>query len=205
MGLYKGASACLLRDVPFSAIYFPTYNHLKRDLFGEGPNKKLGIIQLLTAGAIAGMPAAYLTTPCDVIKTRLQVEARKGETKYTSLRHCAKTVWQEEGFRAFFKGGPARILRSSPQFGFTLAAYEVLQKVLPMPGSSEDVGKAIGGHVEPTIGLQEARAPLPYLRSRNALKIILDLDENFGKPNPQKVKGWLALSPLSGKSLVASA
>ncbi|KAL8940407.1 MAG: hypothetical protein Q9211_002296, partial [Gyalolechia sp. 1 TL-2023] len=53
VGLYKGASACLLRDVPFSAIYFPGYNHLKRDLFGESPSKKLGIIQLLTAGAIA--------------------------------------------------------------------------------------------------------------------------------------------------------
>jgi len=42
VGLYKGASACLLRDVPFSAIYFPTYNHLKRDYFGESPSKKLG-------------------------------------------------------------------------------------------------------------------------------------------------------------------
>lgn len=42
VGLYKGASACLMRDVPFSAIYFPAYNHIKRDYFGEGPNKKLG-------------------------------------------------------------------------------------------------------------------------------------------------------------------
>ena len=194
MGLYKGASACLLRDVPFSAIYFPTYSHLKRDLFGEGPNKKLGVVQLLTAGAIAGMPAAYLTTPCDVIKTRLQVEARKGETKYTSLRHCARTVWAEEGFRAFFKGGPARVLRSSPQFGFTLAAYEVLQKSLPLPGSAADGGRPVGGHVEPAIGLQAATAPISYLRSRNALKIILDLDENFGKPRGEKVSGWLTLA-----------
>lgn len=29
MGLYRGARACLLRDVPFSAIYFPTYAHMK--------------------------------------------------------------------------------------------------------------------------------------------------------------------------------
>ncbi|MCJ1468491.1 mitochondrial aspartate-glutamate transporter agc1 [Pseudocyphellaria aurata] len=198
VGLYKGASACLLRDVPFSAIYFPTYNHLKRDLFGEGPNKKLGIVQLLTAGAIAGMPAAYLTTPCDVIKTRLQVEARKGETKYTSLRHCAKTVFQEEGFRAFFKGGPARILRSSPQFGFTLAAYEVLQKVLPMPGSEASEGLSVGGKIEPTLGLQEAKTPLPYLRSRNALKIILDLDENFGRPKVPTGQGWMPLHGSTG-------
>ncbi|KAF2837815.1 calcium-binding mitochondrial carrier protein-like protein Aralar1 [Patellaria atrata CBS 101060] len=193
VGLYKGASACLLRDVPFSAIYFPTYNHLKRDFFGESPTKKLGVVQLLTAGAIAGMPAAYLTTPFDVIKTRLQVEARKGETQYTTLRHCAKTVWREEGFRAFFKGGPARILRSSPQFGFTLAGYEFLQHLLPMPGSDVH-GEGVGGHVEPKVGLSEAKAPLPYLRSRNALKIILDLDEDFGKPRVPKgfqgVKGF---------------
>ena len=198
VGLYKGASACLLRDVPFSGIYFPTYNHLKRDLFGESPNKKLGIVQLLTAGAIAGMPAAYLTTPCDVIKTRLQVEARKGDTKYTSLRHCASTVYQEEGLRAFFKGGPARVLRSSPQFGFTLAGYEFLQKVLPMPGSQSE-GLSVGGHAEPAVGLLEAKAPLPYLRSRNALKIILDMDAQFGRPKVPTGKGWVPLSGIGAQ------
>lgn len=31
-GLYKGARACLLRDVPFSAIYFPSYAHTKARL-----------------------------------------------------------------------------------------------------------------------------------------------------------------------------
>jgi len=196
MGLYKGASACLLRDVPFSAIYFPAYAHLKRDVFGETQQKKLGVLQLLTSGAIAGMPAAYLTTPCDVIKTRLQVEARTGEATYNGLVDCAKKVYKDEGFRAFFKGGPARILRSSPQFGFTLAAYEVLGKMFPMPGSEEaEAQKSMGGRIEPGVGLREASAPLPYLRSRNALKIILDLDENFGRIRiPQgKEQAWLGL------------
>ncbi|KAI0471614.1 calcium-binding mitochondrial carrier protein Aralar1 [Xylariaceae sp. FL0804] len=179
-GLYKGASACLLRDVPFSAIYFPTYNHLKRDLFGESPTKKLGVLQLLTAGAIAGMPAAYLTTPCDVIKTRLQVEARKGDTNYTGLRHCAQTILKEEGFKAFFKGGPARILRSSPQFGFTLASYEVLQSLLPFPGK-EKAEHVHTGVAEVVSTIKERDVASPHARSRNALKIILDIDENFGR------------------------
>lgn len=137
------------------------------------------------------MPAAYLTTPCDVIKTRLQVEARKGDTKYTSLRHCAKTILKEEGFKAFFKGGPARVLRSSPQFGFTLAAYEVLQNLLPLPGSdAAEMKKTATGYVEPGVGLQAATAPLPYLRSRNALKLILDLDENFGRIKIPQGSNW---------------
>jgi solute carrier family 25 aspartate/glutamate transporter 12/13 len=173
---------------------------LKSGLFGESPTKSLGVIHLLTAGAIAGMPAAYLTTPCDVIKTRLQVEARKGETKYTSLRHCATTIFKEEGFKAFFKGGPARILRSSPQFGFTLAAYEVLQNALPLPGShAAEMKKTPTGYVEPGVGLQTAKAPLPYLRSRNALKLILDLDENFGRLKLPTGKAWPGL-PGSSKN-----
>ncbi|PLN79499.1 mitochondrial carrier [Aspergillus taichungensis] len=193
MGLYKGASACLLRDVPFSAIYFPTYSHLKSDFFGETPTKKLGVVQLLTAGAIAGMPAAYLTTPCDVIKTRLQVEARKGEVGYTGLRHCASSILKEEGFKAFFKGGPARIIRSSPQFGFTLASYELLMKWLPMPGSTAEPGPS--GQIEPGVGLQSATAPLPYLRSRNALKLILDLDENIGRVRIPTADKWPKFMP----------
>ena len=38
---------------------------------------------------------------------------------------------KEEGFSAFFKGSLARVLRSSPQFGITLLAYEKLHQVMP--------------------------------------------------------------------------
>ncbi|OAQ63433.1 mitochondrial carrier protein [Pochonia chlamydosporia 170] len=199
MGLYKGASACLLRDVPFSAIYFPTYSHLKKDFFGESPTKKLGVLQLLTAGAIAGMPAAYLTTPCDVIKTRLQVEARKGEASYTGLRHAAKTIWKEEGFTAFFKGGPARIFRSSPQFGFTLAAYEVLQTLLPMPGGKAEEKMQVGvSEVMSTVTKRGTLDTSPFARSRNALKIILDLDEDFGRSKIPDANSWKSLPKVMG-------
>jgi solute carrier family 25 (mitochondrial aspartate/glutamate transporter), member 12/13 len=54
MGLYRGASACLLRDIPFSAIYFPAYSHLKKDVFHEGyQGKKLSFLETLSSAAIA--------------------------------------------------------------------------------------------------------------------------------------------------------
>ncbi|XP_042351082.1 calcium-binding mitochondrial carrier protein Aralar1-like [Plectropomus leopardus] len=127
-GLYKGAKACFLRDIPFSAIYFPVYAHAKEKLADE--DGQLGALQLLTAGAIAGVPAASLVTPADVIKTRLQVAARAGQTTYSGVIDCFRKILREEGFRAFWKGAGARVFRSSPQFGVTLVTYELLQRWL---------------------------------------------------------------------------
>lgn len=126
-GMYKGAKACFLRDIPFSAIYFPAYAHTKVKLADEnGYNHPLS---LLFAGAIAGVPAASLVTPADVIKTRLQVVARAGQTTYSGVIDAAKKIYREEGLRAFWKGATARVFRSSPQFGVTLLTYEVLQRL----------------------------------------------------------------------------
>lgn len=152
-GLYKGASACLMRDVPFSAIYFPTYAHLKKTLFNFDPsdptkNSRLSSWQLLISGALAGAPAAFFTTPADVIKTRLQIESKRGETKYSGIAHAGRMILKEEGFGAFFKGSIARVFRSSPQFGFTLASYELLQNLFPLtpPVTKGSNFKAISGY-----------------------------------------------------------
>lgn len=86
----------------------------------------------LTSAVFLGMPAAYLTTPADVIKTRLQSEAKKGYTTYTGNVDAFTKILAEEGASALFKGGIARVLRSSPQFGVTLVAYETLQTSFPV-------------------------------------------------------------------------
>jgi solute carrier family 25 aspartate/glutamate transporter 12/13 len=145
-GLYKGAAACLLRDIPFSAIYFPCYAKCKEWL--SDPVKGPSGLNLLTAGAMAGIPAASLVTPADVIKTRLQVEARSGQQTYRNIPHCAELIFKTEGFRAFWKGAGMRVFRSSPQFGVTLYSYEVLQKFFmpnikkPQPPTNAPIHRA---------------------------------------------------------------
>uniref|UniRef100_A0AAX7UJG2 EF-hand domain-containing protein n=1 Tax=Astatotilapia calliptera TaxID=8154 RepID=A0AAX7UJG2_ASTCA len=145
-GLYKGSKACFLRDIPFSAIYFPCYAHTKAYLTEE--DGRIGPARMLFAGALAGMPAASLVTPADVIKTRLQVAARAGQTTYSGLMDCFWKILREEGPRAFWKGAGARVFRSSPQFGVTLVTYELLQRWFyidfggPKPAGSEPTPKS---------------------------------------------------------------
>jgi len=136
-GIYRGASACLLRDVPFSAIYFPSYAAC-RDAFthlnsGTGNPSSSDI---LLAGTAAGFPAAYLTTPADVIKTRLQVVPRPGEASYVAIGNCATQIYRREGIGAFFQGSFVRTLRIAPQFGISMLAYEGLAEFFGFQRSS---------------------------------------------------------------------
>eukprot|EP01121_Diplochlamys_sp_Union-15-3_P014147 TRINITY_DN447_c0_g1_i1.p1 TRINITY_DN447_c0_g1~~TRINITY_DN447_c0_g1_i1.p1 ORF type:complete len:754 (-),score=137.12 TRINITY_DN447_c0_g1_i1:52-2313(-) len=131
-GLYKGASACFMRDIPFSAIYFPAYTFFKQ-IRKPNPND-LTPWDLFVAGSAAGFFAASTTTPADVIKTRLQVEARKGDQTYNGIVDCFWKILRSEGPLAFFKGVVPRIFRSSPQFGVTLLAYELIQKFFDTEG-----------------------------------------------------------------------
>uniref|UniRef100_A0A0N4Z3Z3 Calcium-binding mitochondrial carrier protein Aralar1 n=1 Tax=Parastrongyloides trichosuri TaxID=131310 RepID=A0A0N4Z3Z3_PARTI len=126
-GLYKGSRACFLRDIPFSAIYFPTYAHAKLTLADDQGHNNPG--SLFASAFIAGVPAAALVTPADVIKTRLQVAAKAGETTYNGVIDCFKKIVKEEGQSALWKGTGARVCRSSPQFAVTLLTYELLQRL----------------------------------------------------------------------------
>ena len=74
MGLYKGATACLMRDIPFSAIYFPVYSHFKADVFHQDYNgKQLTFLETLASAAIAYVLSSsvwslFLTDNSDVLQ-----------------------------------------------------------------------------------------------------------------------------------------
>jgi solute carrier family 25 aspartate/glutamate transporter 12/13 len=135
-GLYRGAAACLLRDIPFGAIYFPAYAACKDYLVNqEGGPGSASASTILIAGTMAGIPASFFTTPADMVKTRLQVLPRRGEVMYSGIGDCFKKVYATEGPTAFFKGSLFRVGRIAPQFGIALLCYEYLTQSIGMPAS----------------------------------------------------------------------
>ncbi|KAM8977175.1 mitochondrial glutamate carrier 1-like [Pelodytes ibericus] len=122
-GLYKGLGATLLRDVPFSIIYFPLFSNLNK-LGKSSPDDRAPFLHSFVAGCIAGSTAAVAVNPCDVIKTRLQ-SLNKGtnEETYSGIVDCAKKIWSKEGPSAFWKGSGCRALVMAPLFGIAQVVY----------------------------------------------------------------------------------
>ncbi|XP_048840142.1 mitochondrial glutamate carrier 1-like [Brienomyrus brachyistius] len=122
-GLYRGLGATLLRDVPFSMIYFPLFAHLHR--LGQGqPSEAPPFYWSFLSGCGAGCIAAVAVNPCDVIKTRLQSLSRgANEESYSGIVDCARKILRKEGPSAFLKGASCRALLIAPLFGIAQVVY----------------------------------------------------------------------------------
>ncbi|KAJ2900015.1 mitochondrial aspartate-glutamate transporter agc1 [Coemansia aciculifera] len=130
-GLYRGTAATLLRDVPFSLVFFPMQAWLAQQAqwLVYGSREKPATLCVLAGSTVAGMVAAASVTPADVIKTRLQSSAQPVPA-YSGVVDCASRIWANEGGRAFFKGTVPRCLTMAPLFGIALMMYDLQQKVL---------------------------------------------------------------------------
>lgn len=135
-GLYQGLGATLLRDVPFSIVYFPLFANLNK-LGQKDPNVKAPFYVSFLSGCVAGSTAAVAVNPCDVIKTRLQsLQRGVNEDTYSGILDCTKKIWQKEGPTAFLKGAYCRALVIAPLFGIAQVVYflgiaELLLDLLP--------------------------------------------------------------------------
>ncbi|XP_039491671.1 mitochondrial glutamate carrier 1 [Drosophila santomea] len=120
-GLYKGVGATGVRDVTFSCVYFPLMAYIN----DQGPRKSDGSGEAvfywsLVAGLLSGMTSAFMVTPIDVVKTRLQGDSEK---KFKGIVDCMNRTLKEEGVKAFFKGGLCRVMVLAPLFGIAQMFY----------------------------------------------------------------------------------
>ncbi|XP_067308045.1 mitochondrial glutamate carrier 1 isoform X2 [Pseudorasbora parva] len=122
-GLYTGLGATLLRDVPFSIIYFPLFANLnslgRRNTDGSAP-----FYISFVSGCLAGCTAAVAVNPVDVLKTRLQSLGRgRHDDTYSGIKDCISKILHHEGPSAFLKGAYCRALVIAPLFGIVQVVY----------------------------------------------------------------------------------
>ena len=150
--LFSGYTALAGRNLPFTAMQFPLFEHLKQHFMAKrraqkGGEKVDGIferasITAMSAG-IAGSGAAWITTPIDVIKTRMMLAAGKqdqaaqeakdlgkllteglGSKNRRGIWDTAKDVAKTDGIRGFFRGAALRAVWTALGSGLYLGVYE---------------------------------------------------------------------------------
>lgn len=121
-GLFSGITATLLRDVPFSGLYFMFYSNLKELKCGV-PDSGLPMFHF-TCGVTAGMMASMITQPADVVKTHMQLYPKK----YKTIRNAVVFVYQRDGIEGFWRGIVPRTIRRTLMAALAWTVYEEVSK-----------------------------------------------------------------------------
>jgi hypothetical protein len=120
-GMYTGLFATVLRDVPYNLWFFPTYYFVQSSFSSHAESHRKLIAMI--SGMSAGVVAASMATPADVIKSRLQILG----SPYKTWLACAMATWREDGLRTLFKGATMRAAVQGPQYAVALMAFETLR------------------------------------------------------------------------------
>jgi len=153
-GLWNGYTATLLRDVPFSALYWPLYELTRETLRDQRDNLQLqhrlnvqenSFLVNFVSGAVAGSVASTITLPFDVIKTIKQIElAEKDIMKVSPGRSrsnmaIAKELISEQGFRSLFSGLTPRLLKVAPACAIMISSYEFCKEFFGQQNANRNI------------------------------------------------------------------
>ncbi|EEA20604.1 hypothetical protein TMatcc_000598 [Talaromyces marneffei ATCC 18224] len=147
--LWRGYGTLVARNLPFTAMQLPLFEYLRERMQSRWRRQQQEkdkaqtvsertLITALSAG-LAGCVAAIITTPIDVIKTRVMLAAAGDGEQHASAGSgtsstspsrsrsaftVGKEIYQKEGMRGLFKGGFLRAGWTALGFGLYLSAYE---------------------------------------------------------------------------------
>lgn len=129
LSLWRGLSPTLLRDVPFSAIYWLGYELMKSKVMRERQSTELTFSESFVAGACAGTLAGVLTLPFDVIKTHRQIELgqvvfAKEKKEVTATWKLIQNLYRQQGISALFSGLAPRTIKVAPACAIMISSYE---------------------------------------------------------------------------------
>lgn len=114
----------LMHDCLYSATSWLVYETTRQRVFAGRGVGELHSHESLAIGTVTGAVSALVTTPCDVLKTRViaEVSNRRASTK---LRAVISDIWRTEGPRVLWRGAWLRMAHLAPSHGMYMWMYEM--------------------------------------------------------------------------------
>ncbi|KAG1881280.1 mitochondrial carrier domain-containing protein [Suillus subluteus] len=121
---YVSYPTTLMMSVPFTAVQFTVYEHMKKLL---NPSCSYSPVTHMIAGGVAGGVAAGVTTPLDVAKTLLQTRGTSHDPEIRrvgGMLDAFRIIWRRDGIKGFGRGMSPRILTHMPSNALCWLSYE---------------------------------------------------------------------------------
>jgi hypothetical protein len=144
--IFRGLSSTIARDVPFTFFFFGGYDLSKSLLLltkssflcstpssssssssspSGDPSLELNYFGTYLAGGFGGAFAWSISFPMDSIKSKVQTTDTN-----LSIRQAAREIYQSAGWRGFYRGWTAAVIRAFPANAGLILGYEFVLKLL---------------------------------------------------------------------------
>jgi solute carrier family 25 (mitochondrial S-adenosylmethionine transporter), member 26 len=132
--LFHGMPIMLMRELPFSVIQMSLYETLKSRVYAY-KDRPYAALSLPLCGAFSGGCAAFLTTPLDVIKTRIMLLHHHGSMGSSRIQFVLDDLMREPArpgdrfgyVQRFFRGASTRVLWISLGGSIFFGTYEFVK------------------------------------------------------------------------------
>ncbi|KAJ2759922.1 mitochondrial ornithine carrier protein [Coemansia sp. BCRC 34490] len=148
-GFYRGLTSPLVGAMAENAIAFYAYNRLQnviRSATGTSAEAELSLPQLFVSGGLSGALCAFVISPVELVKCKLQVENVQGygsspssaaegakaanKVRFTGPLSVVSHLVRTQGVAGIYKGITPTLARESLGVGFWFGTYELVCRQL---------------------------------------------------------------------------
>lgn len=108
-GLFAGYYATLVRDIPYTMLELGLYENIKTVMRKFYKTEQLSQKDELFAAAVTGGITGFITTPLDLVKTKLMVQTSGAAGGYGGVIDALTSIYKQGGIEALFVGSFARV------------------------------------------------------------------------------------------------
>ncbi|XVF88138.1 hypothetical protein PTKIN_Ptkin19aG0025900 [Pterospermum kingtungense] len=128
--LYRGLAPSLIGVIPYAATNYFAYDTLRKAYRKVFKEEKIGNIETLLIGSLAGAISSSATFPLEVARKHMQVGALNGRQVYKNVLHALSSILEKEGVQGLYKGLGPSCMKLVPAAGISFMCYEACKRIL---------------------------------------------------------------------------
>ncbi|XP_021737959.1 adenine nucleotide transporter BT1, chloroplastic/mitochondrial-like [Chenopodium quinoa] len=127
--LYRGLAPSLIGVIPYAATNYCAYDTLRKAYRRVFKQEKIGNIETLLIGSLAGAISSTATFPLEVARKHMQAGAVSGKA-YNNVLHALAIILEQEGVQGLYRGLGPSCVKLMPAAGISFMCYEACKRIL---------------------------------------------------------------------------